>query len=1415
MKLYARQGVLLTLCVMFVLSMAGCPRTAVLGVQPGALILSDTKSEAPLVISNEGSGTLRWDAQTSVPWLLLAAEGVTERSQSASGETKENAILMVYLNKELLPDQTEPLSALITIDSNGGTVDVVVAVQRVRTPLLSVQPASLSFDDTQREQLLEIVNDGSGTLEWELNIPAGVNWVSASPLGGTVLRGSATAVTVRIDRTLLAPSTTPYTATLEVRSNGGDATVNVSTQVSAFTASPLSVAFGVLAQPETRLVALSTFSEQPVALAITSGEAWLTLSATAANITRSNPYDLRLTANPVGLAPGDYTATVQVSNAATDAVASIQVAMSVGEPVSFRVEPAALDFGEIREAAQLQTTLVNESEETLNWRIDKPTTAGWVTLSSNQGVLDDTAAITVTVDPTKLNPGVYNTNLTVYAGSASRILRVSLTRPSDPIPDELQVEPQVLEFGTLLNRLDINVWNEGPGQVDWTINGNVLPDWLQVTPLSGTVGGSLTQLVRLTINRDLVPEDIDESIHTIEVTSSVVGQEPVEVQVSVRPQRFPKIEVIGDGADANNVPFIVINIGEDSKTFIIRNIGKADLNWSIDMTAMPEWITAVTPQQGQLPPNREQQVRVTTDRSGLDQSGGRVRFAIHSNDPEMLTAPLDVSVRVPFSIIIGTRPGKLNFGRTLSTLPFEVANMGDPGWPLDFVITTNHPDWVYVEPSRGRSVGTSSPVKDWQLISVAIDRGRLTAGATAKLLIQAENVPDNALPVEPVEVDITFDVAELTIEGAYPRLRPPSQIRFDLLLRDAAQRIFPGYEDDSADDATIYSLTTLQAQILEDSVPLELSETNVFKKKDETLRYLAVIMLDYSASMEKAAIDLVNDGQLDPGGRAPLDALYIQNIGPMIAELPDHYTLGLAVFNERRPWWQNSIRFITGGPDAGDPRSLDTFVMDKEIMQYRLANTGVLEYGATPLYLAIQEAAYEMFFVDATLPDYDTYAEKFLIAVTDGRVTTPPGEISTTTDFLTAARVRFFPIGFGNTVLANSLIQFSSESGGHFYATKDKTVPNSFDPNGEPVKIPVMSSLLDWCRTNPAVEDAQSLPRDFRSHVVLSYVSLNEESSIKIQGRLQVEEVDPPVKETFIAEDIPAFSISNDTKLGQIGLRTDGIQDDGSAVVTIYADYIPRNIRTLQFEITTTPVVAWQAAKVLLSQGGLVADWNMTVNGGVITLVSNTDRPLAYGDYGNLVDIIFTGLGAPVTVNFNMLDPVYNAALPDGKYFTVPDGIEVNFEPFVATSFPNPEFVFDPTFNGVRSNIIEVDPADPPAALEIHNVGGEHMPTLASLYWKVRMDAGYLNGTIPIAVTFAYDGKPPVEPPYYLVYPEYDGMGIPGIADSGTFVPELPVDEFDNPIPGVYSNMFYIDVYYGSLFYAFSHGPYYIVYTVN
>lgn len=1400
MKSVPRQCVMIALGVIAFAGLSGCPSRPVLTIQPASLTLSDAKPSARISIINDGGGTLVWTAQSEAPWLMLSLAASDTYEQSVAGSTSELDIIQIALNSELLPEQQEPLRTVITFASNGGDKEVNVAVDRVRTPVLRVVPDTLDFGEGQSEKIIEILNTGDAVLQWQIELPESNDWLTVNPMSGAVTRESAELATVRILRERLVPSDEPYQTGFTVLSNGGDAEVAVTAIAPAFSAAPAEIDFGLLLYPDTQLVSLTTQTDTPISLTFEIQEdgAWLDVDPDSVTLTRTQPRELRITANPVGLDAGDYETTVHITHEASGHVIAIPVFMAVAAPAQFRITPESINFGETRQPVEDTITIINEGDSFFEWRADKPSGATWLQVTPTSGMVEESAVITLRANPARLTPGAVTTNINVWAGASLLVVPVSLTRLPDIIPDALQVEPRDLDFGNLLNQIDVTIWNEGPNPLTWMIDEEALPAWLTVTPNSGAVSGEQVQTVRFFVDRNLTP---DEDLFGAEVLiqSDDDGITPVTVRVTALPRRFPQIEIIGEGIDGQGVPFIMIDIGQDSETFTIRNLGNAELNWSIDLAGTPSWITSVAPSQGQLRPGREQQVRITTNRAGLNQSGGTHRFVIRSNDPDMPTSPLEVSVRVPFSIVIGAQPATLNFGRQLSTRPFEVANLGDPGRPLDFVITSNHPDWIFVEPERGRSVGTTGTVKDWQIISVAIDRGRITRqGAAARLFINAENVPPDAAPVNPVEVPITVDIPELTIETSFPGMRPPSLLRFNLLFRDAQQRIFPAFEDDPLNGKTLYRLNTVLAQILEDSVPLELSETNVFVKKDESLQFAVMIVLDFSKSMLEAAQALVRDGQLEPAGRNPLDALYIETIGAMVDEFPEHYKVGLAVFNERRPWWTRNIRPITGAPPGYSVAdTVSTFVSNKEVLRYRLENMDVQDYGATPLYEALWEAGLALYNLKQYQPDFDRLAERFLVAVTDGRRTTPPGDVSAVTDLLSAARIRFMPIGFGKDVIANPLIQISSETGGHYYATDTKV---EIGGDGRPVDIPLMSSLMDRCRTDPDVPDAQSLPRDLRSHIVLSYVSLNEESAATVQGRITVEEDDPPVQETFIVDQVPMLRYANEVRMGQIGMRTQGIQADNSATVSVYADYVPRGINHLRFVIATDPGRPWTVQLVPQEAGGLISNWTVSRSGDELSLVAPTGREIAYGDYGNLFDIQLSALSEPVVL-FLELDAPRITAHQDSKFFTLPASIPVDYESFQATSFPNPALFFEPTFESEVSNVINLGDTERSITMQIINTGGEHLPTDAALYWRVGMGSNSLPGTMTGDVEFSYwkDGEEAEPTEYYLNH----------IADTALF--EVLADEAP---PGVYSIDFYVEVNYGSLFLNFVHGPYYILYEV-
>lgn len=1408
MKLTARHAIALIAVASSLIMLTGCG--AIVSVQPGALSLSDSKPNEQVSISNDGSGTLNWTAESTVPWLLLSF-GEDAPQAVISGSTSSVDIFDVHLVTAALPEDAIMISTEILIRSNGGDTVVPVTISRPVTPKLDVEPASLEFGSTETEMLAEILNRGEAVLQWEAAVPEGVDWVTITPASGAVARASAEGVMVAVNRSRMTPSATPYRIGIQITSNGGAQTLEVVVEAPAFTAAPAALDFGLRRAATTQTITVETPAAETVSLttavAYATGAGWLQVAPATVDITNTEAASLLVTATPGALAPGVYTATVNITHAATARTVSVPVSMEVGLPISFRVEPTVISFGDTRQTVQQVVTLINEGAEPIEWVAVKPDSASWLTVNPPSGLLEDTFEVTLIANPAALSPGAVMATVVFDAGGVTHQVRTSLNRLPDPVPDSLEVEPRELDFGSLLSMKEITLWNDGPSGLNWSIDGASLPAWLSVSPLAGFVEGDLVQNLQVTVDRGQAPAEASFS-HTFVITpTGAAGLQPVEVTVRAEQLFAPQIVVTGEGV-SGGVPSVLVDIGEDGATFTIRNEGNAPLNWRIDET-WPAWIASVNPSQGIVNPGREQTVAVTVNRTGtgLDSDGGAYQLRILSDDPEQGEAFLEVQVRVPFTIIIKALPGELNFDRKLSTVDFEVTNMGDLGTELNFVITPSDSTLISVDPQRNSVISTSPPT--FIPVSVAVDREALSgSGAVAYLTISAENLPDNVYPVAPVQVPVIIDAAELTIETAVPRGRPASLLRFNMLLRDAGQRVFPEFVDNPLDLQTIFPLNTVTAEFLEDSEPIDLSETNILIKKDETLSFAVLIMLDFSASMAEAAQMLVADGQLDPGTLDPLEALYIEAIGPMLDAFPPHYRVALGVFNERRPDLASNLRLVTGAPGGYPLReSSAPFTSDKDLQQYRLLNMEVSDHGATPLYPTVTAGVKALMDLDAFLPDFDAVANRILVAVTDGRRTTPPGDLQALLDLLELTKVRAFTVGWGSDILANPLIQMSTRSGGHYYGTKSKTI--GLDPDGNPIEIPVKDKLLDRCRPNP---DAPSVPRDLAAHVVVSYVTLNEEETAQVRANVEVSTVVPSVKDSIAFDQLTVGDIVNDIRLGQIGARSEGIQPDATARVRFYADYAPRNVTRMVFEIGTVPIQAWTPVLVPAEEGGLIADWAISRIGNRITVQSVTGRPLTYGDYGNLFDINVTGIAAPFDMTISILEPVISGN-PDGKYFTLPDLIPVRYEPTSALSFPNPEFAFAPPAVTEISNVYDLGSLDPLAPedrnldVAIENIGGEHIPTNATLYWKFRAGEGKLAGTLLGAVEFVYNG--PISPDIQDYYWVHD-------ADAGSVVPTGIYDEFGVVIaePGTYSVEFFIDVYYGSLGYTFAHGPYYLRYTV-
>ncbi|MCC6490208.1 MAG: VWA domain-containing protein, partial [Candidatus Hydrogenedentes bacterium] len=778
-----------------------------------------------------------------------------------------------------------------------------------------------------------------------------------------------------------------------------------------------------------------------------------------------------------------------------------------------------------------------------------------------------------------------------------------------------------------------------------------------ISPTSGSVSSD-TDPVVVTVDRTGLATGVHS--FTFPVTSNAGT---VNVTFNLTVAEVPVLTVDTGFTNVDGDPLAPLGDSATTLDFTITNTGTGTLNWNIDPDDFPTWLS-MAPVAGSVIGAQVDTVRITVNRAGLIPGGYGATIPIRSNGGNR---QLDVTMQVPLMPAIGVSPDTLDFGLTGNSSAFFVANVGDPGTVLNFLVVSDRL-WLFNSPSTGTSIGTSSPIKDFQQINVSIDRSLLeSTGATGTFTVYALDALGQIRPdIEPATVTVSVQATPLAFQTAVARTRIPSMLRWSYIMRDIRDQAF----------VVAPELLSNAFSIFEDGIAIEEPNetTQVVLLQNSTmtepvsnyrtdLRTKIVLLLDYSGSMAEAANGLGTDITTlhETAG-----AQFIDNYFDFFANVePGFAQMAIMEFHDR-----NAAATVVHG-----------FTDDRAALQAALLNVAVTDHGATALLPAVESAALQLVNADFPLIPFDDADVRAVVVISDGRLTTPPGEIQDTVDALVAMKVRIFAVGWGEGVNHEPMARLSSGSGGHYYLSR-------LDANGAPTLANLLAKV-DECN------------EDLASHTVLSYVSLGEEENVPIRfdGALNDPNDNPDqgvIQGSLTEQNIDLSAIVGDIRMGQISMRTPGI-DGGTAEVTLRAEYIPRNLN--QFEFTVTPT-GYSIGIVPLEDGGLVDGWTLTpLGGGTYSLTAPTPADvLPYGAFGNLVRLEYGGVGAPFTVALDVDNTIY-AGDPEPKYFVYPDTMDVDADPFLAPAFPTP--LVDPTFVDFGTGLNS-------ATVTVRNIGGSY-----------------------------------------------------------------------------------------------------------
>ena len=1147
--------------------------------------------------------------------------------------------------------------------------------------VISILPAGFNLGATTVTDSFAVSNAGNGVLVWTVGPTP--DWLTVSPAAGSTPVGGPTTVTMTVDRTGLTPGT--YNGEFLVASNGGNRVVAVTIQVSSaplpptLQVLPASVDFGT--SDITESLTVSNAGTGTVTWNLTENIDWLTPSI----VTGSNsdtPTTVILSVDRTGISSGIYSDNLFFTSDGGDITVPVSMTVPGPTPQLF-VSTTVLDFG--TNLVSLTFNIRNTGTGTLNWNLAE--SLPWLGLSGVSGTTtSETDTITVTADRTGLAAAVYAGTIAVTSDGGTANIAAEMT----VAPTQLVVTPTTINFGKFATTKLFVISNGGTGTVNWNINTAGFPTWISsISPTSGSASSD-TDAVVVTVDRTGLATGVHS--FTFPVTSNAGT---VNVTINLTVAEVPVLTVDTGFTNSDGDPLAPLGDSATTLDFTIANTGTGTLNWNIDPDDFPSWVS-MAPVAGSVVGAEVDTVRITVSRAGLIPGGYAATIPITSNGG---TRQLDVTMQVPLMPAIGVSPDSLDFGLTGNSSSFFVANTGDPGTVLNFLVVSDRL-WLFNSPSTGTSIGTSSLIKDFQQINVSIDRSLLeSTGATGTFTVYAlDALGEIRTDIEPATVTVSVEATPLAFQTPNARTRKPSMLRWSFILRDIRDSSF----------VVAPELLTDAFSIFEDGIaleePNETEQTVLLQNSTITepvsdyrtdLRTKVVLLLDYSGSMSEAAQGLGTN----------IDAVH-ETAG---AQFIDNYFDYFA--NVERGFAQMAImEFHDRNANA---TVVQDFTYDRATLQAALLTVPVSDHGATALLPAVESAAQELVGADFPFVPFDDADVRAVVVISDGRLTTPPGEIQDTVDNLAAQKVRIFALGWGEEVNHEPMARLASGTGGHYYLSR-------LDSNG----FPVVANLVD------KVDECNV---DLASHTVLGYVSLGEEENVPIRfdGALDNPNDSPDqgiIQGTLTEQNIDLSAITGDIRMGQISMRTPGIVG-AAANVTLRAEYVPRNINRIDFTVTPT---GYTIGIVPRAEGGLVEGWTLTaLGGGSYSLTAPTPADvLPYGAFGDLVRLAYAPVGASFTVTLDVDNTVY-AADPEPKYFVFPDTMEVDTEPFLAPALPTP-FV-DPLF-------IDFGTAQNSAFIDVRNIGGTYPYVLnpnVFLEWVAEDLPNFVFGVSPASGTLA------------------------------------------------------------------------------
>lgn len=220
------------------------------------------------------------------------------------------------------------------------------------------------------------------------------------------------------------------------------------------------------------------------------------------------------------------------------------------------IEPSTLDFGSTQ--SEMAVTITNKGNTTTEWSLNLGENP-WLSASPASGNIaaGRTQSIVFAVDRDQLAEAK-TARVTLAAFGNSYTISVSCSPRTEAA--EMTVSPTILDFGTELSELSLDIRNTGNAELNYQVSGLTV-DYLTVSAMSGAVAAGGNQVLKVNLDRELMPSAVNttfvisdgtkETVITVTATKTEGGDdEPVAGETVVTQGLYTYYKFDGNYEDA-------------------------------------------------------------------------------------------------------------------------------------------------------------------------------------------------------------------------------------------------------------------------------------------------------------------------------------------------------------------------------------------------------------------------------------------------------------------------------------------------------------------------------------------------------------------------------------------------------------------------------------------------------------------------------------------------------------------------------------------------------------------------------------------------------------------------------------------------------------------------------------------------